>query len=276
MSKRSDWIGAVIAALAMTTLAPGFAWSQSIWLPRDVERAVKIEFLKPDFEFGPGGTGWGFFTLGTSLSARLPLGSGVSFISQVPMAEVDAKTSTESNGHSEQLLGNIYLGIESHGSQFGELGVHLPTSGDNAPDARLVGLVSDVGRWESFYSKAVTIQAAVNVRESPAPHLVMGIRLSPALTIPTVGPGADPEIFGVYSGLIGYEARMLRVGGAVSGRVLLTEEGPPLSERMENQLEIHADFGAGKLRPGLDVHFPLGDLREISPLVLGINFAFIL
>ena len=63
---------------------------------------------------------------------------------------------------------------------------------------------------------------------------------------------------------------------AVSGRVLLTEEGPPLSERMENQLEIHADFGAGKLRPGLDVHFPLGDLREISPLVLGINFAFIL
>ncbi len=55
----------------------------------------------------------------------------------------------------------------------------------------------------------------------------------------------------------------------MSGRTLVTEDFGNLGERTVSQLELHADFLSGSVRPGLDLRLPLDSLGQYISVVLG-------
>ena len=260
----------VFLILAGAMLAPRPASSQSIWLPRDIDRSVTLEFLKPDFDEDLS-SDEDFMTGAAFLSTRLPLSSKLSFIGQIPFARYSGP------GISDGALGNVYVGIEERGSGslFGEFGIYLPTSSDNAPNALVTGLLSDVARWEAYFDNTVSAQAALNYHRVTPSHFMVGLRVGPALLIPTES-NIDKEIYANYSGRIGYEDRLWRAGAGLTGRMLLTQGNLSLSERTVHQFEVHADVGRGTIRPGIELKIPLGDLGESIPMVLGASLTLVL
>jgi hypothetical protein len=257
----------VFLILAGGMLAPRPATSQSIWLPRDTDRSVTLEFLKPDFD----GFDEDFMTGAAFLSARLPVSPKLSFIGQIPYAQFGPGNF----GETDQALGNVYVGLESHGTLFEEFGIYVPTSSGNSPNALGTGLVSDVARWEAYFDDAVTAQAALHYRRVSPSHLMLGLRVGPAVLFPQTS-GADTEVFANYSGRIGYEGRVIRAGAALTGRILVTDSALTGSERNQNQIEVHADVGSRSVRPGIELKIPLGDLGETVPTVLGVSLTLVL
>jgi hypothetical protein len=136
-------------------------------------------------------------------------------------------------------------------------------------EASFSGLLADVTRWDAFPPDLFAIQTAFNVREVTPSHVMYRLRLSPTIWIPSGDNNGDTEIYAVYSFQIGYHGSAARVGIGMAGRALLTEDFGNLGERSANQLELHADFLSGSIRPALDLKLPLESLSEVVPVVIG-------
>jgi hypothetical protein len=139
--------------------------------------------------------------------------------------------------------------------------------------ALTTGEISDVTRWNAFLPDYFSVQTAIDVREVTPSHVASLLRLSPVLLFPASAWDYDFELYGVYSFLIGYHGTNARVMTGASGRLLLTEGSVNLGNRSITQLELHADFLHGSIRPGLDVFLPL-TLGYAVPIVLGFNIAW--
>ena len=279
---RSLWTVAVLALLWAPT---GVANAQPFWIPRGDEgkHAVLLEFLRPSIE----DVDRSFLSATYFLSGRFAISPNLHLVGELPYANYKATfEGTDINGNaitieeSGSTVGNPYLGIEASASGspiFAELGVRIPVVDENEPEASIIGYVSDVTRADAaFLPKAVFVQGAFNVREVTDSNMEYRVRLSPVLLISTddsfYSDGA--ELFGVYAWSIGYHGRILRVGTGLSGRFLLTEDSGNLGERSLNQLDLHADIGSWSLRPGVDLHLPLGSLAEAVPIVLGASVSW--
>ncbi len=278
MSHRLCLLSAVLTVALLPSTGAKPTSAQSLWIPRDGKQALMVEFLRPSLE----GIDATFFSPAIFLSTRLAFSSSFAFVGEIPYSRhKSTQFGTDFFGNeitideSSSTIGNIYLGVEGAALSsplFGELGVRIPLTSGDEDYAQLTGLVSDVARWEAFFEEAVSIQAGLNVREVTSTQVAYRLRLSPTLVIPTEG-GVDSELFAIYAWQIGYEGRVARVGGALSGRVLLTEDFGNLGERSANQFEFHADFGPWRIRPGFELRLPLGDLSEAVPVVLGVSIS---
>jgi hypothetical protein len=47
-------------------------------------------------------------------------------------------------------------------------------------------------------------------------------------------------------------------------------------ERTNTQGDLHADFGSGVVRPGIEVKVPLDDLGDAVPVILGVSLGLAL
>jgi hypothetical protein len=268
-------------ALLFVPLHPTAA--QPFWMPRGEGKvAVMFEFLRPDIE----SIDRSFLSSAYFLSGRVMLSSGLRLVGEIPYANYKATfQSTDLNGieitveESGSTVGNPYLGLElspGDGPVFVELGVRAPLADEDQLAARSIGIASDAARWEAFLPKAVLIQGAFNVREVTDSKVEYRMRLSPVLLISTddtfYADGA--ELFGVYAWSIGYHGDHLRVGTGLSGRLVLTEDFGNLGTRSVNQLDLHADIGSWSLRPGFDLHLPVGNLANSVPVVVGVNVSW--
>ncbi len=279
MYHRSCYLSAALAALVWLSTGAKPACGQSRWIPRDGKQAVAIEFLRPTLE----AIDAGFFSSAFFVSGRVEASANFAVIGELPYSRHESsQTATDFDGNeitleeSSGTIGNPYLGVEAAPSSspiFMELGVRLPLVSEDQELAQVTGLFADISRWEAFYSNVISIQTAFNVREVTPSNVEYRLRLSPVLSIPTEG-SVDPELFGIYSLQIGYHGRIVRLGTAVSGRLLFTEDFGNLGERSLNQLELHADFGPWAIRPGFDLHLPLGSWGEVVPVVLGASVSW--
>jgi len=259
---------AVLLILAVL-FAPVPARAQSLWIPRDRAGSVTIEALRPGLEFVDESFAGTFF-----LDLRAPLQGKAWLVAEVPFALVsgDYLIFIGSSSHfSRSSPGNVYLGLETSAGDspfFGEFGVRVPTtpSGTDLVAAE-TGADSDFGRFNTFYPKVFSMQGVFNARTVSAGGIASRLRLGSALAVST--EGGDPEVFGLYSWQTGYEGHAVRVGVAASGTVLVTEDFGNLGSRATTQLELHGDFGAGRVRPGLDAKLPLGSAASLVSVVLG-------
>lgn len=279
MHHRSCFLTATLAAVVSLSAGANLAFGQSRWIPRDGKRAVAVEFLRPSME----GIDAGLFNSATFVSGRVEASPNFAFVGELAYASHESsQEGTDVNGneitlkYSSGTIGNVYLGVEGGPNSspiFMELGVRLPLVDGDQELAQETGLIADISRWEAFFYKAITIQTAFNVREITSSNVEYRLRLSPALSVPTEGPG-DPELFGLYSLQIGYHGSLARLGTAVSGRILVTEDFGNLGQRSLNQLELHADFGPWAIRPGFDLHLPLDSWGISVPVVLGASLSW--
>lgn len=265
----------LVLGVAVALAGVSAANAQSLWIPRDRDLSVTLEVLKPSIE----GFDESFSPL-IALTPRVPLSSRVTFVGELPFARF--------KGTDEDLfipltiesstIGNPYVGIEVAAASapiFAEIGVRLPLMSEDEFYAWSLGILSDASRWEAFYPEAASIQPAFNIREVTPAGVAYRLRMSPTVVIPTDGSGRETELFAVYAWQIGYEGRHARIGTALSGRLLLTEDSGNLGERSANQLEVHADFGSWPVRPGLSVRLPLGEIASDIPVVWGVTLAFV-
>jgi len=289
---RSRTLFAVLAFIAAMTLTSPPAAAQSLNLPRDGDHAIMFERLRPNME----SIDSDFLSAAYFLSSRWAVSPRIAVVGELPYARQDGLQNDfyydgyfgyqYSTAVSGSTIGNPYIGMEARvasGPVFLELGVRPPLASEDEIGAVATGVVSDLTRWDAFLPDVVSIQTAFNVREITPSHVVYRLRLSPVITIPTdggiydedTGGAGDTELFAVYSFLIGYHGSKARFVAGTSGRALLTDDYANLGRRTENQLELHADFLSGSIRPGLDLFLPLGTASNVVPVVLGFNIAWV-
>jgi hypothetical protein len=250
--------------LACAALVPGTSSAQSPWLDRGHDHTILLEGQKPIYPFD----GESFFTTTWFLDARVGLAPRVHLVCELPWAHFARRSLSESQ------LGNPYLGFE-YGSggrgASGELGFHLPAvSGDAESAPVLSGIFSDVDRWEAFWPDLIGVSGAVDYRYVAPSGVTLRGRLGPSLWIPSQGAG-DAELFAIYGGWVGFDGRLARIEAGWSGRVFLTGEGVFSEENLNHQLAASADFGSGRVRPGLHARLPLGDLSNTVDAVVGVR-----
>jgi len=270
----------LVLAVALAGAAPTLAAAQSLWMQRDADHTVAFEFLRPNLDGVDSDVLSGAFFL----SGRAALSPRVALVGELPYVSHSSSTDgTDFLGNpihvevSSSTIGNPYVGMEArlgNGPAFLELGARPPLASDEEFEAFVTGFVSDVTRFGTFLPDAASIQAAINLREITPSKLVYRLRLCPTVLIPTGDNNGDTELFAGYSFQIGYHGTVARVGGGMSGAALVTEDSGNLGSRTRNQLEIHADFLPGAIRPGLDLHIPLGTEAELVPVVVGVNVSW--
>lgn len=274
------------AALAATCLAAaaGPVSAQSLWIPRDRDHAVMLEFLRPSIESFDGDALSG----AAFLSARISVSPLAAVVAQVPFAREDGRERYFDYDYYYYLyypwyylqspsstIGNVYIGVESRPQAtpiFWELGFRLPLTSEKETGAQVIGSYADLARADAFLPRNVGVQAAFNVGEVVSSGMEYRLRLSPVLEIPTENRD-ETNAFVLHSWQIGYHGSIVRFGTAFSGRTRLNNGGN-LGTRSMNQLEVHADFLSGSVHPGLDLHVPLGSVANTVPVVLGASVSW--
>jgi hypothetical protein len=298
MSRLGKWVF-VLGSVATMAGTPVLAPAQSLYLPRDGKYGVMFEMLKPSFE----GLNQDFLSATYFLSGRYGISSRVSLIAEIPYANQSSTRDgyyypyyldpyyygyynyyyspydypPPSGDAASSTWGNIYVGVEAKiasGPVYLEFGLRPPIASERQVDADLTGIASDVSRWDAFLPKTMAIQAAFDASETAPSGMAYHLRFSPVVTIPTGDNSSDTELYGVYTFLIGYHSTAFRVLGGESGRVLFTEDYGNIGTRTANQLELHADFLKGSIRPGLSFALPLGDTNAYVPMIWGLNVAW--
>lgn len=260
------------AALLVIATFSSPAAAQSPWMARDGEYTLMLEFLHPTIE----GVNSELFSGAFFLAGRGRFSSSISVVGELPFARHKSTADFSSFETSSSSIGSPYVGLEmklASGPAFLELGVRPPLASDSEAPATTTGLLADVTRWEAFFPDAFSVVGAFNVREVTPSKLAFRLRVSPTLVIPTDNSSGDEAIlFAIYSFQVGYHGSMARIGAGMSGRSEITNEFfglTNLGARSATQFEVHADFLSGQIRPGLDLHVPLGEFGEIVPAVLG-------
>lgn len=235
-----------------------------------------LEFLRPEND------GADALTAAMFLSGRTALSSSLTLVGQVPFARhstqgifYDYYLGLAPYDIDEATIGNLYLGIEGtpkSGRIFGEGGVRIPLASDSKPFAASTGIVADVRRSQAFFANTLCVESAANFVSNPQAEFGYRLRISPVLEYDV--DATSSRLATNYSGQIGYLRPEVRVGAAFSGRVDVTNVYRSLSSRTQNQIELHADFLRGSVRPGVDVKVPVGDWRSGVGSVLGVSLTW--
>lgn len=265
----------MVPVLAVTFASPmPSADAQSIWSPRDQDHAIHLEALHTSFEDVDTDLATGAAFLG----ARFSLTPSATLVFELPYARVDA--TIEGFGSfdvNSSTVGNPYGGLEVRMGEsgfFAELGARAPVTSDEEGDAAITGTYADRSRFHAFIPDYLSLQGIFNLRQVTPSGVLTRLRFGPVLMLPTGDSGFnDTELFAVFAWQIGYEGASVRVGSAISGTSLLTEDWPPLGTRTLTQFELHADFGSGTIRPGVDLKLPIGPAATDVSLVYGISLA---
>jgi hypothetical protein len=274
-------LGALVALASLVALGPPPAAAQSLWIPRDRDHAVMLEYLRPAQE----GINGDLFSGAAFLSGRVSLSPHVALVAELPMARERGRWSGYymypgyydpydyyypygplyyPSPSSRVSAGNPYLGVESRPGSipiFWEFGFRAPLASEkneNYP-AVATGFLADVTRSDAFQPRTWTVQTAFNVAETSESGVDYRLRLSPLLDIYSSRYGGTrwAYLYAVYAWEIGYRGAAARVGTAISGRTLLNHTYGNVARNSLNQIELHADFLSGPVRPGLDFRLPL-------------------
>jgi hypothetical protein len=259
---------ALTAALVAILAAPAAA--QSIWLDRTHRPSVLAEVYFPSFD----GADSHFPTWTWFVATRLPLSSTVSFVGELPYAS--GKFGTAPFEESDATIGNPYLGIEVAPDPTGvrlELGVRAPLASEDKVIPFIVGYFTDVDREEAFIPNRVAARLGIHYHHAPDAdsHMAYDVRFVPSVWFPTDN-AEDTETFLGYGGTVRYEGEEVRVGGGLTGRWNVSNDGGDFGSNSVHQFEVAADFLRGSVRPGIQLKLPLDDdLTSVLDTVWGVN-----
>jgi len=261
------WVALICLLAAVSSPALG----QSLLLSQDDINYFGIEGLKPDFSEGANVS---FLTFAAYASFRYKVNPALAVVAEIPFSHYDPDT----YGDAESMLGDIYLGFEGRAGREGvamEFGVRLPTATEDKFSALVVGVYSDVNRWEAFLPKVVSFIPAINYRDLNQNDVGFRIRVAPSVDIPTEG-GGDAELYGLYAAQFIYMGREAEVTAGFSGRVLVTESDLDFGQRSLHQFDAAVSLTSSNVHPGFHVRLPLDkDLTDFLDVVFGFQVAAI-
>lgn len=262
-------------ALVVTTalfLAPLLS-AQSIWVDFNNQTTLALEILKPNFEseisefIKPT-----FLTSALFATVHIPTSENLSIVGELLLAHFGSDVGET----SETNLGNLYLGLEfrfQNAPMFAEVGIRVPLV-DAEDEASFAGVSSDFAdRLEAFIEDAIPVTTFLNFRHKSPQGFVMRLRGGPSVLIAT-GDREESELGINYSAQAWYEGKQVRVGGGLTGRVIISEDGD-FGERSVHQFGVNADVLLSQVRPRPGVYFRLpldDDWNDFVNFVFGLKF----
>ena len=264
---------AILVTCAVTCLQSGLS-AQSLWMDQTSDRAIFVEFLKPEFE---GADNADFLTSDIFLSGRFPITSVVAVEAEMPFSRYG--TDDGAVERSQSAIGNPYLGARIRGSALTtRVGVRLPVASGDDGTALTSGRLTDYDRFEAFLPDVFSVNASFAGPTQLSESFVLNMGGGPALLLFTEDTGGDDsEIYAQYFLVPQYNGQMVTVKAGVTGRALMTESDLNFGERSSHQVGMAAALNYGTVRPGLHLRIPLDeDLSEDIDYVLGVNATVVL
>jgi hypothetical protein len=261
----------ILTLAVLAAALPDTARAQSLWLDRLRPNTVLLEIVKPDLQ-GPDDAS--FTTSAWYLSGRKEFSPSLHGVAEIPFG-----TSGVSEGEAfgtGAMLGNPYLGIEA-GSPYvwAELGLRLPLAGDNFSTAS-IGVLSDTERWPAWLDEAATVRVGMRACTAPTDG---GFRLEARLA-PEFWIGTEPSWFEestvwlTYGAILRFDLPAVRGGAGLSGRAHFLD-ATHLTQGV-GQADLGADFGTGRVRPGVSLRIPIGsDLDRAVALIYGLSVTYV-
>lgn len=257
----------VFLALFLTTAFTSRVQSQPIWVVPESDHRILLEWLKPGFDTTDNTTFW---TSTWFFSASVVASDNVKFVAEVPYTNLGIEGSDE----GANSIGNIYLGVELHGSEspvFFEAGLRLPTT-DKGGDGLGGALTDFVDRAEAFAPETLPVSGYLNFLHSDEGGLVVRIRGGTAVWFPR--DAGDAEVFLVYGGQVGYAGEQVHLLAGLTGRWNVTSEEAGFGEASFHQLAVAVDVPLGTFQPGVSFRVPIDDdLGDIIDWVVGLSVA---
>lgn len=251
--------------------AAGTLRAQAVWPDAQGERpTVRFEIMRPNFDSDALET----LSSAALLAARIPVGERLTLLAEAPFVTARLRTDGDLGGGRETILGNVLLGLEVRRKSapvYAQVGARIPLAPDDKPVASLVGIFSDLDRWEGYGTDIVPVNAFVGFRKRSENGLLVHVGGGPVMWIPTSGSG-DADLLTRTAAQLGYDAGMIGVAGGVTGRALVTESGLDFGERTWFQASVDAWLDLGRLRPGVQFRLPLDDgLTSVVDYAIGVT-----
>ena len=264
---------AVIAGLSVL-VAGLFAvpvWGQSSWLPPTKGNAIILEGMKANYNdlLDPK-----FLSSAWFLSGRYQVSNEVALVAEIPFSyfEFNNLTFTDDYGNDldiepdKTLFGNPYFGVEYENSSTPLVfqgGIRVPVVSDNNYNERLFlmrnGQWTDAVRWTAFYPEAFFVHAMFGGKVvSEDEKLTTRILIGGDLMIPKTD-GADTEFLVNLQSDLWYSVNEFKLGIDFNVLTLVTESRGDFKDKSEFQLGFGGAYNFEHFRPGLHIHFPLGD-----------------
>ncbi len=258
---------AVLLTAIVTTPELG---AQTIWAPPAEDNpSIALEIARPVFnnDLGNLSTPSGV----VFASTRWPVSSYLRVVGEVPLSYGRLTTPDGTQLSGETAFGNPYAGIEYQfaGSPlFIEAGARAPLTPDDEFVASLVGVATDLDRWEAFAPDIVPVTTMLNYTPRLSEGWVVRLRGGASNWIPTSG---EYELFALADGQAGYAGHRFLVLAGGTTRALLTESGS-FGERTFFQLGAGGWYQFGRVQPGLQFRLPVdSDLTDISDFTFGVS-----
>ena len=248
--------------------------SQTISLTRPGRYSIALEAARPQLTFDDESVGAASAAL--FLSGHAALGSRANLIVELPFAhaKVDGLLS-----ESSSTVGNPYVGLQLVRDRVRfDVGGRLPLV-DEGEFATLIGVAAELERMEAFLPDVASLSASIRMETGSEKGMHVAVFAGPSLLMFT---GDDilndgNELLLTYGIEPAYRGASVRAGARLLGRYVATGDDGTFADRSIHQLGLFADFGAGRVRPGVHLRFPIDeDMREDVPWILGLNVQFVL
>jgi len=261
---------AIFAAAGLVASASG----QSLWPDQTGDRAISVEFLKPEFE---GDDDTDFLTSTTFLSGRFPITPAITGEAELPFSRYGI--SNDVVERSESAIGNPYIGvrIRSH-NLVSRIGLRIPIASDDNPNALTAGRLTDYDRFEAFLPDVLAVNGSVtgpfrlsdNVTLNPGGGLVL-------LVSTQDGGGDDTEVYAQYFLIGEFTGGKFTLKSGFTGRAILSESDLDFGDRSTHQFGLGGTLSTGTVRPGLHLRIPLDEgLKDNVDYVVGLNVTIVL
>lgn len=259
--------------LAMALLLiPASAAAQSlVQIPRG--SSISLEVLHTSFEDDEEVA---FYSGAYFLGGRFELNPRLALVAELPFAHFAYNGDDPLlEDESSTALGNPLVGLAVLTDRADLVfGGRLPLAPDGE-EASLYGVMTDQYRLEAFVPDLATVQVSARLRNTVSDVTRVTLDLGGVLLVPT--DEGEVDFVADYGVVATYVAERVRLGGGVNGRALLTSGADDIGAMTEHQVAVFADFGSGRVRPGLSLRLPLDDnTRDFVDMTLGLTLQLLL
>lgn len=272
-------VGAAVLTFIAQASAVSPAGAQTSWTGTPAERGeVVLESFRPDFSSASpafsGATVAGFLTV------QVPVGAAWSVVGDLPFAR--AAWDVNGQNASSSLVGNPYLGAEWRATPrvTAELGVRLPAGELDELDepvvddlgAIVVGMASELERLEAFAPQTLAVSAAASYEATVSGQLSLRVRGGSTFVS---GSGTPEDLLVGYMGQLRYRSGPGELTAGITGRANVTDDDVD-ADRASHQVIAAAAYRVGRVRPGVQLRFPLdGAARELTSFTGGLTLGFV-
>lgn len=281
-------------------LASSTANSQTMWLDRDVRRAVRIERWGAESPtLANRGASYALFA-----TARVPIAAHAWLVTELPYAHANLGTTSYADEPlylHDATVGSVYFGAELVRNVTGvryEAGVRLPIARSDALGARYKGQETSVERQQAFLERALAFRVGAALHRAATPRLRVGYDLGLAATwqIPQETSPFEqfhefdsepfdlfgsPRSLGTWDALfvdgvanLRMEGPHVRFGVGLDVRWLASNGQGDIGSNSVNDLSFALELLRGPIHPGVVVTFPLdSDQKSLTANSVGLTLS---